>query len=80
MPDMTLEQEILEIVQRMTPEQQRRALEYARSLSRPRGISGKEFIARTRDISISADDLEAMKQAIEEDCERIDSDEWEFPA
>lgn len=80
MGDTTLEQEILEVVRKMTPEQQRRSLEYARSLSRPRGISGKEFIARTRDISISSDDLEIMKQAIEEDAERVDRDEWEFPA
>ena len=75
MSDITLEQEIVEGVHRMPLEMQRKLLEYARSLKPVQGISGKTFIERTRDISIPLSELEAMKQAIEEDSERVDEDE-----
>lgn len=75
MSDMTLEQEIMSEIHKLDAEYKRRVLEYARSLITPRGISGKEFIARTRNIAISPADLETMRLAIEEDCEGIDEDE-----
>jgi len=78
MSDVTIEQEIISEVNQLDSEYKRRVLEYARSLKRPRGISGKEFIARTRDIYIPPAELDAMKQAIEEDCERIDLDDGEI--
>jgi hypothetical protein len=63
----TYEQELLEEARRLDPEQRRRVLAYARALrTRPKGLSGKEFLARTKDIHIEADDLKRMEQAIEE--------------
>ena len=72
MSDMTLEQEIIEAVHKLTNEQKRELLEHAHRLTQPKGISGKEFMERTKDIHIAPQDLKAMQQAIEEWCERID--------
>jgi hypothetical protein len=68
----TIEQEIIEAIQKLDSENQRRVLEYARSLRRPKGISGKEFLERTKDIHISPEDLDLMQKAIEEEFERVD--------
>jgi len=73
MTDMTLEQEILEVVRRLNTQQQREALEYLRDLEQPKGEPGWLFIERTRDIHIEPDDLKAMADAIEEDCERVNA-------
>ncbi len=78
MADVSYEQEIVEAVQRLDTEHQRRVLEFVKSLKSPKGISGKEFLERTRDIQIDPADLEIIARAIEEDCERIEPDEWEI--
>ena len=79
MSDISLEQEIIEAVHRMTDEQQRELLQHAHRLVRPKGISGKEFLERTRDIHIDPEDLKLMEEAIEEWCERTtDSPEVRF--
>lgn len=71
----SLEREILEELKSLTPEQQRRVLDLARSLSaRPRGVSGKELL-RFAGI-FSPEEGEAIERAIEEGCERIDPDDW----
>jgi hypothetical protein len=75
MADITLEQEILDQVHGLSSEQQRQVLDFARSLRRPQGIPGKELLRFVG--MISPDDLEMMKQAIEEECEQIDPDEWD---
>jgi hypothetical protein len=46
----------------------------------PKGISGREYLERTKDIHISPDDLELLRQAIEEECERMDWDGWDMPS
>lgn len=76
MVSSTLERELHEIGERLPEPKQREVVEYARSLAkpRPRGVSGKEFLALTG--TIEPDDIELMKQAIEEGCERVDPDEW----
>ncbi|NOY28830.1 MAG: hypothetical protein GXP28_01255 [Planctomycetes bacterium] len=61
----------------LTPEQQHQALEFVRQLSTQQ--SSKE--QRRKAIldlagSIPADDIERMKDAIEEGCGRVDSDGW----
>jgi hypothetical protein len=67
MSDKTLEQEIMEAVQRLDTTRKRQVLDYARDLTaRPKGISGKEFLERTRDIHIDPADLKLMEEAIEE--------------
>lgn len=67
----TYEQQILEQIREMNEEQQREVLAFARSMKRPKGISGKEFIERTKDIRIDPEDLKLMQDAIEEWCERV---------
>jgi hypothetical protein len=76
----TIKQQIIEQLDALTEEQQKRVLAFTASLVRPRGEPGSLLLERTRDIHIAPDDLEKMKQVIEEDCERIDWDEWDLPA
>ena len=80
MASVSLKEQIMSQLDRLTAEQQKLVLSYTKALTRPRGISGKEFIERTRDIHIDPEDLRQMEQAIEEEFERIDLDEWDLPA
>lgn len=78
---MTLvEQRIFDEVRKLDSGQQQQVLAYIRSLERPRGEPGWQFLERTRDIHINPADLETMRQAIEEHCEKVDWDEWGLPA
>lgn len=70
MADISFEDEIIERVRKLDAENQRKVLEYVRSLPTPKGTPGKVFLERTRDIHIDPDDLKLMEQAIEEWCER----------
>lgn len=70
----TLTEELREELDKLAPEQQRQVLACARQLSRPAGVPG-EVVLRFAGL-IPPDDLALMEQAIEEDCERIDPDEW----
>lgn len=42
--------------------------------AKPKGVPGKDLLKFAG--TIEPDDLELMKQAIEEECERVDLDEW----
>jgi hypothetical protein len=72
----TLQQEILDQLDKLPPEQQREVLDFARSLSkaRPVGKSGMELLSFAG--TIEAEDLKAMSQAIEEGCEQVNVNEW----
>ena len=70
---MSLEQEILEVVRQLNEDQQRKALEYVRSLKRPAGVSGRSLLKHAG--SIPSDDIEQMKEAIK-DLEQVNLDEW----
>lgn len=77
MLDPVIKQQILDELRRLDADKQRRVLDFARELSeadRPRGVPAKE-LSRFAGL-IPKEDLEEMKRAIEEDCERIDYDEW----
>ncbi|MCC6803037.1 MAG: hypothetical protein IT319_09145 [Anaerolineae bacterium] len=76
---MIAEQEILDQIRALDAEGRRQVLEFARSLSHPKGISGKEFLERTRNSRANLADLELMEQAIEEEFERVDPDAWDLP-
>jgi hypothetical protein len=59
----------------LTPDDQRRVLEYVRSLKRrAAGTPGSVITGFVG--SIAADDLEAMRAAIEIGCEQVDLNEW----
>ncbi len=72
----TLESEIREHLDQLSPTQQRQVLEFARSLvaAQIRGVPGKDLLRFAG--SIDAEDLNAMKRAIDEGCEKIDLNEW----
>jgi hypothetical protein len=72
MTEITLEQEIMDAVQHMNLEQQRMVLDYAHSITRPRGTPGKLAVQYAEEIGFSSEDLREMEQAIEEWCERVD--------
>ena len=78
MAKIAIKQQIIEEVDKLSPDQQRHLLEYARTLHRPRGEPGKQLVQHAREISFPPDDLVEIKKAIE-DCERIDLSEWDIP-
>ena len=72
----TLETEIREQLSQLPLEQQRQVLEFARALvaTRVHGVPGQALLRFAG--LVEADDLAAMKQAIEEDCEQVHPNEW----
>ncbi len=72
----TLEKEIQEQVSQLPLEQQRQVLEFARALvtTRLKGVPGKTLVRFAG--LVETDDLTLMKQAIEEDCEQVQPNEW----
>ena len=80
-PDPTLQNELLSYLGQLGSDDQARVVNFARTLSEPprppktvRGTPGKELLRLAG--MIPHEDLEDMKRAIEEECERIDADEW----
>ncbi len=68
--------EVVEQLKIMPEHLQWQVLEFARSLAKAevRGTSGQQLLRFAG--SIPADDLQIMREAIEQGCERIDVDEW----
>ena len=71
-----LKAQIIEQLDHLPDAEQRRVLEFARSLasSEPVGVPGKDLLPFAG--LIEADDLQRMAQAIEEGCEKVDVSEW----
>jgi len=67
---------VIQQLQGLPERQQQQVLVYARSLraEMPVGVPGSSLLPFAG--AIPHDDLELMKQAIEQGCERIDRDEW----
>ena len=76
MIEASVKTEIAEQLDSLPYDLQRRVLDFARvlALSQPKGVPGKQLLDFAG--AIKRDDLEAMTQAIEEGCERINPDEW----
>ena len=75
MVSRSIEQQLHAELDRLDEQKQQRVLEYARRLSswpRPLRVEDFEQFAGQFD----PEDLNQMERAIEEDCERIDPDEW----
>ena len=70
--------EIKRKVDELTPTQQEEVLAFVRALDEPKkqGISGREFVTIAKTVSITDEDLQLMADAIENDCEQVDSREW----
>jgi hypothetical protein len=72
----SVKEEILEKLDALPVEEQRRVLDFARALkeANPTGIPGRDLLRFGG--AIDKADLESMKQAIETGCERVDSNGW----
>jgi hypothetical protein len=66
MVDSTLEQQLVKQFRRLTVEQQRQLLDYAQTMTRPRGLSGREMVALARKVAFPPEDLAEIEQAIKE--------------
>lgn len=68
--------EVIEQLKVMPQPLQRQVLEFVRSLVKAeiRGTPGQQLLRFAG--SIPSDDLQLMREAIEQDCERVDIDEW----
>ncbi len=77
MENTTTIQEIVQRLEKLSPGQQRRVLDFTLELSgeSPKGISGKELLEFASGL-FPPEDIEQIKRAIEEDCGQIDESEW----
>ncbi len=68
--------QILDDLDRLTPEQERRAAEFIRGMasSLPSGVPGRNLLEFSG--SLDTDSARDMREAIEEGCEQIDLDRW----
>ena len=71
-----LEQELHRQLEALSPERQRQVLHYARTLSgKPLlGVPGSSLLPFAGTIKPS--DLKIMSQAVDEDCEQINLEDW----
>jgi hypothetical protein len=67
---------VIEQMAGMPNELQWRVLEFTRALavSSPGGVAGSQILRFAG--AIAPDDLNRMREAIEQSCERVDGDEW----
>lgn len=80
MDEPTLKEQIAAEVERLTPQQQAQLLAFARRISELPPIIGTpgEVLLENRHLfKFEPGEVDVMMRAIEEDCERIDWDEWE---
>ena len=68
--------EVIEQLQRMPQSLQQQVLEFARSLadSPVRGVPGSQLLRFAGTIPLQ--DIELMREAIAQDCEQVDLNEW----
>ncbi|NJL61696.1 MAG: hypothetical protein HC903_07540 [Methylacidiphilales bacterium] len=68
--------EVVEQLKIMPQHLQWQVLEFVRTLVKPqvRGVQGQQLLRFAG--SIPSDDLQLMREAIEQGCERVDVDEW----
>ncbi len=70
----TIRDQIIEQVDRLDDPQRLEVLNFVRRLAAPQGTPGQSLLHFAG--SISPADLEAMSQAIEEGCEKVDPNGW----
>ncbi len=74
-----IEQELLDQIRKLDQEQQKRVLDFVHKLTALQGEPVKDFLERTRTISVPKEDLAEMARFIEEEFERIDWNDWNNP-
>ncbi len=69
-------QQINKQLSSLPPDLQKKIYDFTVELShsRPKGTPGKDLLQFAG--TIESDDIEVMKQAIEEGCEQVNADEW----
>ncbi len=72
----TLVDKVVEQLKVLPEELQWRVLEFTRALalSVPHGVPGQQLLQFAGTIPL--DDLQSMREAIDQDCERVDANEW----
>jgi hypothetical protein len=76
MMNVSISEQIIEQLKIMPQDLQYQVLEFARNLtkSKIKGVPGKELLNFAG--SIPKEDLQLMSEAIKQDCEKVDFDEW----
>lgn len=74
--DISIIDELIEQLRVMPQHLQWRVLEFARTLTKTevQGIPGRRLIRFAG--SIPSDDIDLMREAIQQDCEQVDDSEW----
>ncbi len=72
----TVLDKVVEQLKLLPQELQWRVYEFTRALatSTPRGVAGQQLLRFSG--AIPSDELQVMQQAIDQDCERVDSNDW----
>jgi hypothetical protein len=70
----TVKDEIIDQVDRLDAPEQQKVLDFARRLTLPAGTPGRDLMRFVG--SIDPVDLDAMSQAIQEGCEKIEPNGW----
>lgn len=73
MANASIKDDLIAQIEGLSPDLQRRVLDYAKSLS-PKGVIGRELL-RFEGV-IPAAELQLMSKAIEEGCEKVEIGEW----
>ena len=73
----TIQESVVERLEKLTPGKQRQVLDFTLELSgeSPKGIPLQELLEFAAGL-FPPEDLEEIKQAIEEDCGQVDESEW----
>ncbi len=79
MATTSLKEQIIDVLDRLSPAQQAEVLAFTKRLLNPLppGTPGEVLLARMNSFQFKPGTLEEMARVIEEDCERIDWDGWE---
>lgn len=75
--NMTIRDEILSEIDKMTPDRQMQVLEYVRDLTAnapPKGTLGKDLLQFAG--ILTAEEADAVLKAVEEGCEQVYPSEW----
>jgi hypothetical protein len=72
----SIEKEIISQLSKLPIEKQQQVLHFVRALTtiKPLGVPGKDLLCFAG--TIEPGDLQVMAQVIEEDCEKVNLDEW----
>ena len=76
MPETPIHHEITSMLLQLPDSEQRRVLEFARSLAKntPAGVHGSTLLQFAG--TVDASEGEAMAKAIKDGCEKVDTDGW----